>query len=403
MSKYVKEMMMDQLRTDLDGSRSVLILDLKGLDAVAEHQLRRDLRKKSIQIRALKNTLARRVFADMGMDGLSKYLEGPSVAVWGGDGVAELAKEISTQVKNLKKPEIKGGAVDGVVDRPRAGRGHHQAAQPRGPDRPRASAWPWPRPSGSSALANAAGQRPDRPAQDARPKAHRRGGRGRRARPTAERRRRGLSRPGRRADIASEVDIGRRASRRMPASDPTTRTVRCRRRTRRMLARKGSDRPMSTAEATSFADNIKTLGDSIVKLTVLEAKALGDYLEDVHGIKAAAAAGRRRPGRRPPPRPRPPPPKTEFDVVLEAFGANKINVIKVVRAATGLGLKEAKDLVEAAPKDDQDRHLQGRRREAQEGAGRGRRHRQDQVTSAATTSMTADVPADRRLCPSDRL
>ncbi|MGE3818887.1 MAG: 50S ribosomal protein L7/L12, partial [Isosphaeraceae bacterium] len=43
--------------------------------------------------------------------------------------------------------------------------------------------------------------------------------------------------------------------------------------------------------------------------------------------------------------------KTEFDVVLEAFGANKINVNKVVRAATGLGLKEAKDLVEGAPKD----------------------------------------------------
>ena len=42
--------------------------------------------------------------------------------------------------------------------------------------------------------------------------------------------------------------------------------------------------------------------------------------------------------------------QTEFDVVLEAFGANKINVIKVVRAATGLGLKEAKDVVEAAPK-----------------------------------------------------
>ena len=51
----------------------------------------------------------------MGMAGLSQYLEGPSVAVWGGDGVAELAKEISHQVKKLKKPEIKGGAVDGVV------------------------------------------------------------------------------------------------------------------------------------------------------------------------------------------------------------------------------------------------------------------------------------------------
>jgi large subunit ribosomal protein L10 len=115
MSKYVKELMMDQLRSDLDSGRSVLILDLKGLDAVAEYQFRRDMRKKSIRVRALKNTLARRVFSEMGMDGLSRYLEGPSVLVWGGDGVAELAKEVSAQVKTLKKPEIKGGAVDGVV------------------------------------------------------------------------------------------------------------------------------------------------------------------------------------------------------------------------------------------------------------------------------------------------
>ena len=115
MSKYVKELMMDQLRTDLDGNRSVLILDLKGLDAITEFRLRRDLRKKSITLRAVKNSLARRVFNEMGMDGLSKYLEGPSVAVWGGGGVAELAKEISDQVKKLKKPEIKGGVIDGVV------------------------------------------------------------------------------------------------------------------------------------------------------------------------------------------------------------------------------------------------------------------------------------------------
>ena len=106
---------------------------------------------------------------------------------------------------------------------------------------------------------------------------------------------------------------------------------------------------MSTAETPTFADNIKTLGESIVKLTVLEAKALGDYLEVVHGIKAAAAAVVAGPAvateaaavKEV---------QTEFDVVLEAIGANKINVIKVVRAATGLGLKEAKDAVEAAPK-----------------------------------------------------
>ena len=87
----------------------MLILDLKGLDAIAEHQLRRDLRKKSIQIRALKNTLARRVFTDMGMDGLSQFLAGPSVAVWGGDGVAELAKEISAPGQDPQEARDQGG------------------------------------------------------------------------------------------------------------------------------------------------------------------------------------------------------------------------------------------------------------------------------------------------------
>jgi large subunit ribosomal protein L7/L12 len=107
---------------------------------------------------------------------------------------------------------------------------------------------------------------------------------------------------------------------------------------------------MSTDTAT-FADNIKTLGDSIVKLTVLEAKALGDYLEVVHGIKPAAAAVAVAAGPAAAAPAEAAAPKTEFDVFLENFGANKINVIKIVRAATGLGLKEAKDLVESAPKE----------------------------------------------------
>jgi len=118
MSKYVKEMMMDQFRADLGGATSVLILDFKGLDAVSEHKFRMDLRKKKIKVRTLRNTLARRVFGEMGLGGLAAILAGPSVAVWGGDGPAELAKEISAQVKKLKKPEIKGGAVDGTVITP---------------------------------------------------------------------------------------------------------------------------------------------------------------------------------------------------------------------------------------------------------------------------------------------
>jgi large subunit ribosomal protein L10 len=115
MSKYVKELMMDQLKSELEGVSSVLIVDLKGLDAISENKLRLDLRKKKIHLRALKNSLARRVFTNAGIKGLDPYLTGPSAAVWGGDGIAELAKEIADQVKKLKKPEIKGGAVDGIV------------------------------------------------------------------------------------------------------------------------------------------------------------------------------------------------------------------------------------------------------------------------------------------------
>jgi large subunit ribosomal protein L7/L12 len=106
---------------------------------------------------------------------------------------------------------------------------------------------------------------------------------------------------------------------------------------------------MSEATAT-FSDEIKSLGDQIVALSLLKAKELADYLEEVHGIKPAAGGAVMMAG------PVGAAPaaaveeKTEFDVILESFGANKINVIKVVREATGLGLKEAKDLVEGAPK-----------------------------------------------------
>ncbi len=110
---------------------------------------------------------------------------------------------------------------------------------------------------------------------------------------------------------------------------------------------------MATAETEAptreFAENIKTIGEQIVKLTVLEAKALGDYLEEVHGIKAAAAAVAAGPAVAAEAA-EAAPEKTDFDVVLEAAGGQKINVIKIVRSATQLGLKEAKELVDGAPK-----------------------------------------------------
>ena len=96
--------------------------------------------------------------------------------------------------------------------------------------------------------------------------------------------------------------------------------------------------------------DLKQLAEQIVGLTLLEAQELKTILKDEYGIEPAAggavmmtgpAAGAAAPAEEE---------KTEFDVVLTDAGANKINVIKEVRGITGLGLKEAKDLVEAGGK-----------------------------------------------------
>ncbi len=96
--------------------------------------------------------------------------------------------------------------------------------------------------------------------------------------------------------------------------------------------------------------DINTIADQIQGLTLLEASQLVKMLEEKLGVSAAAAtvvASGGRGGAAAAPAAEE---KTEFSVVLQAAGANKINVIKVVREVTSLGLKEAKDLVDGAPK-----------------------------------------------------
>ncbi|MCS7012083.1 MAG: 50S ribosomal protein L7/L12 [Chloroherpetonaceae bacterium] len=101
--------------------------------------------------------------------------------------------------------------------------------------------------------------------------------------------------------------------------------------------------------------SVETLVEEISKLTLTEAAELVKALEAKFGVTAAApvmvagAAPAAGAGATAAPA-APAEEKTEFDVILKNAGANKINVIKVVRAATGLGLKEAKDLVDGAPK-----------------------------------------------------
>jgi len=103
-------------------------------------------------------------------------------------------------------------------------------------------------------------------------------------------------------------------------------------------------------DAKKWSNDIKKLGDKIVTLTLMQAKELGDYLKEEYGIEPSgggavmvagpAAGGGAEEAEE----------KSTFNVVLKSFGEKKIQVIKEVRALTGLGLKEAKDLVEGVPK-----------------------------------------------------
>jgi len=95
--------------------------------------------------------------------------------------------------------------------------------------------------------------------------------------------------------------------------------------------------------------SISDLGDKLAALSLKDAVELGKYMKDTYGIEAAAGGGMMM-AAAPAAAAAPVEEKTSFDVNLKAAGEKKIDVIKVVREVTGLGLKEAKDLVDGAPK-----------------------------------------------------
>ena len=113
MSKLIKQMQMDALKGDFKDVRDMVFLNIVGLDAIAENHIRLNLRKKGVRLQMVKNSLARRVFADLGLkvDGI---WEGCTTVAWGACSVAELSKEIEGVVKkNEKKMKVKGVIADG--------------------------------------------------------------------------------------------------------------------------------------------------------------------------------------------------------------------------------------------------------------------------------------------------
>jgi len=103
-------------------------------------------------------------------------------------------------------------------------------------------------------------------------------------------------------------------------------------------------------QAKKWSSDIKKIGDKIVGLTLMQAKELGDYLKEEYGIEPAAGGAVVMAGPAAQGQAEEAEEKSSFDVILKEFGDKKIQVIKEVRALTGLGLKEAKELVDGVPK-----------------------------------------------------
>src|SRR5262245_8109405 len=113
MSKQIKQMEMDALKDAIKDVRDLVVLSTSGLSAQVDNQIRLALRKKQIRLQVVKNTLARRVFGELGLQS-GEVWEGPTTLAWGSNSIAELSKELEGVVKkNEKAIKVKGAVADG--------------------------------------------------------------------------------------------------------------------------------------------------------------------------------------------------------------------------------------------------------------------------------------------------
>jgi large subunit ribosomal protein L10 len=113
MSKQIKQMEMDSLRTTFQEVRDLLVLTTNKLDCQADHQVRTALRKKNIRIQMVKNSLARRVFGDLGITLSDPQWTGSTLFAWGASSLADLSKEVDTLLRKNDKLKVKAALSEG--------------------------------------------------------------------------------------------------------------------------------------------------------------------------------------------------------------------------------------------------------------------------------------------------
>lgn len=115
MSKYVKELMTQDLRRRLQGVDSALLVNISRLNGVTNTKLRRELREKKISLMVVKNSLAKRAVAGTALAPMFEGLTGPAAICWGGEDIVSLAKEVLRLAgqKEYEQLEIRGGCMEG--------------------------------------------------------------------------------------------------------------------------------------------------------------------------------------------------------------------------------------------------------------------------------------------------
>src|SRR4051794_36523497 len=100
MSKKIKQMEMDALAKSFDGVKDMVVLSVSGVDSITDNRIRLDLRKKNIRMQVVKNSLARRVLTEKGLN-LGEVWEGPTTLAWGANSIAELSRTLDETFKKL--------------------------------------------------------------------------------------------------------------------------------------------------------------------------------------------------------------------------------------------------------------------------------------------------------------
>ena len=113
MSKPVKEMIMSEYQERFGDLEGALVVDIRGIEANKNNEMRLGLHEKNIQITVVKNTLARKAIAGTKLEAVGPALDGPAAIAFGGESVVDVARELVDWAKKIKKLDLKGAVLDG--------------------------------------------------------------------------------------------------------------------------------------------------------------------------------------------------------------------------------------------------------------------------------------------------